>query len=161
MAAASPGKGLPDDPDKIKARIMRYCAYRERAHSEVRQKLYEYGLRSEAVEELMAWLITENFLNEERYAITYAGSKFRQKQWGRIKIQQQLQQKGVSDYCINKALQEIDEDEYLATINRLIEKKMAIKADNIYEKRHKIARFLIGKGFEPEKVWQQIRTVLP
>lgn len=140
---------------------MRYCAYRERAHSEVRQKLYEYGLRSEAVEELMAWLITENFLNEERYAITYAGSKFRQKQWGRIKIQQQLQQKGVSDYCINKALQEIDEDEYLATINRLIEKKMAIKADNIYEKRHKIARFLIGKGFEPEKVWQQIRTVLP
>jgi regulatory protein len=83
-------------------RMQRYCAYQERCHSEVRSKLLEIGMRGTELEEVIAMLIQEGFLNEERFARLYARSKFRQVQWGRVKIELALKQKQVSDYCIRK-----------------------------------------------------------
>lgn len=145
-----------------KVKIAKYCAYQERAHSEVELKLFSYGLYSDQVQELMAWLITENYLNEERYAIAYAGGKFRIKKWGRIKIEQNLRQKRVSEYSIKKALSNIEEAAYLRTLEELIKaKKKFTTADNIYELRNKIARSVISKGYEPDKVWEVMKTILP
>ena len=99
-------------PQQAVPKIKQYCAYQERCHVEVRDKLYSYGLIKPEVEEIIYTLITENYLNEERFAIHYAGGKFRMKQWGKNKIKLALKQKQISEYCIKKALKVIDETEY-------------------------------------------------
>jgi regulatory protein len=117
------GKSLTVEQAKQKA--LRYCAYQERSHQEVKNKLYELGLNSSDADELLTYLITEGFLNEERYAKLFAGGKFRIKHWGRIKIVHALESKGLSRNCIRIGLKEIDEDDYVLTLKRLISEKVA------------------------------------
>src|SRR5262245_36255372 len=100
-------------------KIRLYCSYQERSHYEVKEKLYSFGLRKQTVEEILSQMIEENFLDEERFAIQFAGGKFRMKQWGRNKIIQALKQKGVSQYCIRKAMNEIDDIAYKQVLQKL------------------------------------------
>ncbi|MCB0494829.1 MAG: RecX family transcriptional regulator [Cyclobacteriaceae bacterium] len=147
---------------QAKQKIASYCAYQERCQQEVRDKLYSYGLFSNEVEELIAWLITENFLNEERFAITFAGGKFRVKRWGKLKISQALQLKDISAYCIRKGLSEIDNNEYQKAISDLAIKKMnelQPKYSNSYQLKDKTSRFLINRGFEPDLVWEVLKSM--
>ena len=144
-------------PQQAKEKIERYCAYQERSHLEVRNKLYEYGLYRTDVDEVITSLITEGFLNEERFAKAFAGGKFRMKKWGRIKIIRALEAKGVSGNCILIGLQEIDEDAYVKTLRQLLkEKSDSIEVDNAYAHRDRLSRYAIQKGFEPELVWKEI-----
>src|SRR6478736_2106800 len=83
------------------ARIYRYCAYQERSHQEVKNKLYEFGLTTDEVDELLSKMITEGFLNEERFAKAFAGGKFRIKKWGRLKIVRELESQGLTKRNIN------------------------------------------------------------
>ncbi len=141
-------------------RLAKYCAYQERSQQQVRNKCYELGLYSNDVEEVIAELITEGFINEERFAQSYVGGKFRLKKWGRIKILAGLQQHRLSNYCINKAMDEISEAEYLTTLNELLEKKTeSLDEENTYILHQKVARFAINKGFEPELVWKLINEI--
>src|SRR5690349_1101603 len=110
---------------EAKAAILHYCKYQERCHSEVRNKLYELGFNTVEVEEQLAGLIETGVLNEERFARAFARGRFRMKQWGKEKIKQQLKLRKVSDYCIKKAMQEIDGDEYERTLGKLSAKKWA------------------------------------
>jgi regulatory protein len=129
-------------------KLRHYCAYQERNHKEVKEKLYGFGLHKAEVEEAISTLIEENYLNEERYAIAYAGGYFRSKQWGRVKISYELKQKGVSEYCIRKAMKEIGEEDYEKTIRDLIEKKRSLIKDEglqPYQLRHKISQYLIQR----------------
>jgi regulatory protein len=136
--------------DEALQKIKAYCAMQERCHSEVKEKLYGYGLYNPDVENIIAHLIEENFLNEQRYASLYAGGHFRTKQWGRLKIRAGLQQKGVSKYNITYALNEIDEDDYLKTLQMLATKKAALlKGENALTKKFKLQNYLLQKGFEP------------
>lgn len=146
-----------------KQKIYRYCGYQERSHQEVRSKLYTYGLRTTDVEEILSHLITEGYLNEERYAKTFAGGKFRMKQWGRNKIVHMLESKGVSKNCIKSGLREIDESAYRATLRELLQKqgKRGAASSNIYTYRDKLAQFAIRKGFEPDLVWEVLREIAP
>ena len=89
-------------------KLKHYCTYQERSHYEVKQKLYELGVRTNDHDEIIASLIDEDYLNEERFAIQFAGGKFRMKQWGKKKILYALREKKVSDYSIKKALAEIN-----------------------------------------------------
>jgi len=149
------------DINEARLKIARYCSYQERAHSEVEQKLYTYNLHFNQVQEVLAWLITENYLNEERFAIAFAGGRFRLKQWGKIKIRQHLLRKKVSEYSINTALNLLDEEDYQQTLISLINRKSETTvAKSKLELRNKVGRSLITKGFEPEIVWQQIRTII-
>lgn len=127
-----------------------YCAYQERCHSEVKEKLYSFGMNKKEVDELLSELISDNYLNEERFAILYAGGKFRIKQWGRVKIKHSLKQKQISEYCIKKALAAIDEKDYTKTLEKLFEQKLkALKAEkNIFVKKRKLQDHLMQKGFE-------------
>jgi regulatory protein len=142
-------------------KIKQYCAYQERCHAEVRDKLYSFGLRKTEVEEIISELITENYLNEERFAIHFAGGKFRMKQWGKIKIKQALKAKQVSDYCIRKALKEIDSKEYQKTFQKLGEQKLkTLKSErNIFIKKRKMQDFLLQKGFEMEMIREAINRL--
>ncbi len=145
------------DKKSAKPKIEQYCAYQERSQQEVRDKLYDMGLHQKEVEELISELIGDNFLNEERFAIAYAGGKFRIKHWGKVKIKQHLKLKKVSDYCIKKALAQIPDSDYEKTIAMLIEKKSKeIKDKDPYVFNHKLANFLASRGFEADLIWQQI-----
>jgi len=146
------------DPTQALPKARKYCAYQERSQQEVRDKLYSWGLHRRDVEQTIALLITENYLSEERFAIAYAGGKFRMKEWGRIKIKQALKLKKVSDYCIRKALGEIDSRAYSKTLAKLIEKKgKEVKEKNPLKKNYKVAQYAISRGFEPELVWEILR----
>ena len=148
-------------PDQAVPKIKQYCAYQERCHSEVRDKLYSFGLNKVEVEEIISILITENYLNEERFAIHYAGGKFRMNQWGKIKIKQSLKFKQVSDYCIRKALKEIDLREYEKTFQKLAEQKLkTLKSEkNIFIKKRKLQDFLLHKGFENDLVREAVNNI--
>lgn len=135
-----------------------YCAYQERCHCEVKEKLYSLGLYKKEVDELLSELISDNYLNEERFSIQFAGGKFRIKQWGRIKIKYALKQKQVSDYCVKKALASIPETDYLKTIQKLFDRKLkTLKGEkNIFIKKRKLQDHLIQKGFEHGLVMKMI-----
>lgn len=134
-------------------KLKHYCAYQERCHSEVKEKLYQLGVWKKDHDEIMAALIEENYLNEERFAIAFAGGKFRVKQWGRVKIKYELKQKQVSEYSIKKAMKQIDEEEYLSVLNKLAKEKYAtLKSEQYLVRKKKTIDYLLAKGFEPEVV---------
>ncbi len=142
-------------------KIKHYCAYQERAHAEVKQKLYGYGLYKNEVEELISQLIEENYLNEERFAIAFAGGKFRIKQWGKTKIKYELAQKQVSAYCIKKALASISDEDYEKTLAKLVSDKLkTLKGEkNIFVKKSKLQNYLVGKGYEFGVVGKVVRGI--
>lgn len=134
-------------------KLKQYCAYQERSHHEVKSKLYDLGVWKKDHDEIMAALIEENYLNEERFAIAFAGGKFRMKQWGRVKIRYELKQRHVSDYCIKKAMKQIDEQEYAVTLRKLAEDKYAaLKGEQYLVRRKKTHDYLLQKGYEPELI---------
>ncbi len=134
---------------------MKYCAYQERTQQEVRDKLYSYGLYPDAVEEVLTDLIGEDFINEERYAQSFARGKFRQNRWGRIKIRRALQQKRLSRYCIEKGMQEIDSEAYEETLTKLMGDKWAtLSQEDVYTRKHKTVRYVLGKGYEADLAWK-------
>ena len=136
--------------ESIKKAIEHYCSYQERCHSETLDKLYKLGADSEVANNLLAELISDNFINEERFATAYATGKFNMLRWGRIKIKQGLVFKKVSNYNIQKALECIDENEYCKVISELINKKdrelKGVKPERL--KQAKIVNYLRQKGFE-------------
>jgi regulatory protein len=160
--ARDPSKKKKLTPSEAFARICRYCAYQERSHHEVRNKLFELGLFSNDVDDLMSQLITAGFLNEERYAKAFAGGKFRMKKWGRVKIQHELEGMGLTKNCIQRGLREIDPADYRKTLQSLLEKKLReVSEPNAFRRRDKVARFAIAKGYEPEMVWEYLKDLLP
>ncbi|MBI3512255.1 MAG: RecX family transcriptional regulator [Bacteroidetes bacterium] len=141
------------DPQQALVRAEAWCAYQERCQQEVRDKLFQWGLYPGAVENIISELILKNFINEERFAIAYAGGKFRIKKWGRIKIRVELKRRKLSDYCISKAMKEIDEKDYRKTLGQIAEKKMKeVKEKNELKKKYKVMSYLISRGFESELV---------
>lgn len=131
-------------------KLRQYCAYQERSHSDVKQKLWDLGVRRAEHDELLATLIEEDYLNEERFAKQYAGGKFRMKEWGRKKIYYGLKEKGVSEYNIKKGMKEIDEDRYREVLQELAEKKYALlRGEQYLVRKKKTADFLLQRGFEP------------
>ncbi len=148
-------------PTESLAKIQRYCAYQERSHKEVKTKLFDYGLYASQVDEIVSQLITDGFLNEERFAKAYAGGKFRMKKWGKLKIKNELEFLGLTKNCIQRGLKEIESTDYSKTLKALIKKKSAeVKEENLFKKRDKVARFVIGKGYEPEMVWEYLRDTM-
>jgi regulatory protein len=136
-------------------RIYKYCAYQERSHSEVRSKLLEWGQKGIELEEIISSLVEGDFLNEERFAIAFAGGKFRIKNWGINKIKSELNRKNVSDYCIKKAISLLPKSDYDIAIKKLIEKKeKSLVEKNIIKRKQKIANYLLSKGYESELVWK-------
>lgn len=149
-------------PQEAKQKIRRYCAYQERAHKEVRSKLYSYGLHRGDVDEILTDLITEGFLNEERFAKAFAGGKFRMKRWGRIKIARALEAKGVSKNCVALGLKEIDETSYGQALASLLEDRShRIAEKDPFVLKDRLSHYAIQKGYEPEMVWKQINTMIP
>jgi len=146
--------------DKARKKIWAYCAYQERCHKEVRNKLSEWGIWGDWQDELLVDLIENNFLNEQRFAIAFVGGKFRQKKWGRNKILRALKEKDISDYCIRKAFEsEVNEVDYMNTLEQVIQKKARLtKEPNVYKKKQKLAQHAMRYGFESHLIWEVLNN---
>jgi regulatory protein len=130
-----------------------FCAYQERSQKEVRYKLVEWGMRGDELEEIISELILNNFLNEERFAKSYASGKFNIKHWGRVKIKQGLKLKGVPDKILQKAIYSIDDDDYLQTIEKLaIKKVQSLSENDPFKRKNKLMNYLQAKGFETDLI---------
>ncbi len=141
------------EPKVAKLRAADYCAIQERSQQQVRDKLYTYGLHENEVEELLADLIIEGFINEERFARAYAGGKFRIKGWGKRKIIQGLKQHKISDRCIGKGLEEIPQGDYLDTLLKHAKKKFpSLEGQSEYFIKGKLTQYLTMKGFEGDDI---------
>jgi regulatory protein len=148
------------DPKIALAKAERYCAYQERAQQEVRDKLYEWGLWPEAVENIIAQLIEGNFLNEERFTKAYALGKFRQKGWGKIKIKQGLKLKKVPDVLIKKALLQIDGDDYEKMLtDTLMKKAKSISEKDPHKRRYKLQQYAYGRGYEADIIIDVLKAM--
>ena len=137
------------DLHTAREKIQAYCAYQERCHMEVRMKLKSWGLIQEAIDLLIVELIQFNFLNEERYAGSFARGKFRIKKWGKIKIRMALKKRDINFKCIDLSMLEIDDKTYFNTLKELLQKKNeTVKETNSYKRKMKLTSYLVSRGYE-------------
>ena len=142
-------------------KLEHYCAYQERCHKEVQQKLKEMGMIPEAIDVVVAHLLEHNFLNEERFAKTYVQGKFKIKKWGKRRLTLALKQKDITKYNINIGLGMISDEEYIDTFNALAEKKLGtIKESNSLKKKKKLADYLLYRGWEPHLVYDKVNQLI-
>jgi regulatory protein len=146
----SPSSGImKDNPDAILERIHHYCAYQERCCRDVENKLIQWRVSPSLIRKIMITLKSEGFLDEERYARIFVRSKFHINKWGRMKIRYELRNHSIPERLMNKAMEEIGQDDYMRTIRELVLKKMSeIKNGKHLNIREKISTFVAGKGFE-------------
>lgn len=145
---------------QIKSKMEHFCAYQERCHSEVVSKLKNLGLNSAEIDEIMVYLIDQNFVNEERFARTFARGKHRIKHWGIARIVGELKARHISQYNITAALKEIDTDEYNAAFNALAEKHWhSITETHPLKKRKKFCDFMLRKGYDSDLVYAKAKTL--
>jgi regulatory protein len=134
-------------------KITKWCAYQERAQQEVRDKLYDFGLHKEEVEQLLTRIISEGFVNEERFAISFANGKLNQLGWGRVKIRYALKAKKVSDYCIKKAINSLDENKYIQILEDAFHKRNKMeKEKHPLKRKYKLMSYLSSRGFEQDLI---------
>ena len=148
--------------DEALLKVMNYCVYQDRCHQEVEKKLNELDMYEDAKAYILSKLIEEDFLNEERFARSYARGKFRIKKYGRIRILRELKTKNISSYNQKAALSEIEEQDYLQTLKSLAELKLkSLKDIDTFKKRQKLYQHLAYKGYENELIYDVINELLP
>ena len=139
-----------------------YCAYQDRCHKEVEDKLYSMKLIPEAKEKIILHLIEHNFLNEERFAKSFARGKHSIKKWGKQRITQELKQRNISAFLIKSALNEIDSEEYLSTFHQLAEKKNSLISEtNVHKRRKKLIAYLQYRGWESNLIFEKVKELNP
>lgn len=146
--------------EEAKLKIAAYCAYQDRCQKEVRTKLYEKGIFDEQAEELISEMISNDFLNEERFAQSFTRGRYRLKKWGRNKILQALKFKGVSPNCIKSGMKEIDPEEYFNILCLVAEKKWALtKETDPFKKKYKVQQYLMSRGFEMDLILEAMDVI--
>ena len=142
------------------AKLQSYCAYQDRCHKEVAQKLKEMRMISQASEQIIIALIEGDFLNEERFSMAFVRGKFKIKKWGRRRLASELKQRNISKFLIQKALGQISERDYKATFEALVHKKAeSITGGSIAKKRKKLADYLLYRGWEAHLVYDKINQI--
>ena len=145
---------------EIKQKMVNYCVYQDRCHKEVEQKMWDFLLIPEAKDEILLYLMKENYLNEERFTRSYIRGKFYMKSWGRNKIRNHLKFKGVPEKLINASFDEIEDDDYEKTLEKLyIDYSGKIKGLPDYQKKSKTIKYLLSKGFEYESITSLIKKL--
>ncbi|NND31637.1 MAG: RecX family transcriptional regulator [Saprospiraceae bacterium] len=146
---------------EAKRRLERYCAYQERCHKEVRQKLRDMHMIPAAVDQIIAHLLEHDFLNETRFAQAFARGKFRTKKWGKQRLVRELKMRDISQYNIKLALKEISETDYIATFHKLAEKRwlQLNSEENLQRKKKKFLDYMNYRGWESALIWDKLREL--
>jgi len=141
-------------------KLSRYCVYQDRCHQEVEQKLKAMNMIPEARAQIISELIKQDFLNEERFALNYVRGKFNQKGWGRIRLKQELKRRQITDYLISKAINQINESDYLEKLSALaLKKHKQLKQDDSWAAKAKLKNHLLYKGFEMHLIIEEIKNL--
>jgi len=149
--------------EEAKRKLEAYCAYQDRCHKEVAQKLRDMRMIPDAIDVVIGHLLEHNFLNEERFAKAFARGKFRHKSWGRTRITRELKQRGIGAYNLKTALLEIEDEEYDTVFNTLSRKRyeqLSSETDK-YRKRKKLADYLTYRGWEGDLVYEKVKELVP
>jgi regulatory protein len=149
--------------EEAKRKLEAYCAYQDRCHKEVAQKLRDMRMIPDAIDVVIGHLLEHNFLNEERFAKAFARGKFRHKSWGRTRITRELKQRGIGAYNLKTALLEIEDEEYDTVFNALSRKRyeqLSSETDK-YRKRKKLADYLTYRGWEGDLVYEKVKELVP
>lgn len=148
--------------DEATKKLEGYCAYQDRCHKEVIDKLRDMRMIPQAIDQILGHLIQENYLNEERFARSFARGKFNIKKWGKKRIVKELKHRDISKYNVQLALKEIDQQEYLNVFDELAKKRLAeIKDKELQKRRKKLADYLLYRGWESELVYGKVFELLP
>ncbi|AYA38245.1 RecX family transcriptional regulator [Hymenobacter oligotrophus] len=148
-------------PGEALQKIAAYCAYQERSHREVEDKLRSYGLDEDEAGEIIIRLVREKLLDEERFARSFVRGKYRLKKWGRRRIRMELKQRRISEFCIKAGMSEIDGDEYYQNLRELLEKKNALeKESNPLKRRQKLSVYATQKGYEADLIQDALGEIL-
>lgn len=144
---------------EIRDKLAKYCAYQDRCHWEVENKLNEFHLIPEGRDEIIIYLIQNNFLNEERFTKSFVRGKFNQKNWGKIKIKSELKKRKIPSKLIDIALKEINSEDYFSRLEELFEKKKeTLKSEReSFKKKAKIRSYLLQKGYESDLILELLR----
>ncbi len=146
--------------DEALQKLRNFCAYQERCHKEVVQKLGEMGMIDAAVNQIVVSLISDNFLNEERFAFSYARGKFSQKHYGKIRIQRELKLRDIHPKLIQKALDQIDSTDFDDAFEVLADKKWeSLKNENVLVKKKKFFDYMVYRGWETERIYDKLRSL--
>lgn len=138
-------------------KMRHYCAYQERCHKEVKNKLYSMQMIPEAIAQIVGTLVTENYLNESRFALQFAQGKFSIKHWGKLRITRELKTRSISDYDIRKALSAIDDKAYLEKIFAISSKKWEqLEGNKPQVRKQKLYQYLAYRGWETHLIYAQI-----
>ncbi|RLD25946.1 MAG: recombinase RecX [Bacteroidetes bacterium] len=147
--------------DEAKKRLEHYCAYQERCHKEVKQKLKDMYMIPEAIDVIIVHLLKHNYLNEERFAKTFVSGKFKIKKWGKRRLTLELKRKDIGKVNINQALSKIGEAEYIEVFNDLAEKRVVlIKETNKLKKKKKLIDYLLYRGWESYLVYDKVNELI-
>ena len=146
--------------NEVKLKLEHFCAYQERCHQEVIQKMRGMAVDSNTIDEIVVYLIQNQFLNEERFACSFARGKHRIKHWGNVRIINELKARNISQTNIKTALKEITSEEYFATFENLALRIWEnITEKNDLKKRKKFCDYLLRKGFESQLVYEKVKEL--
>lgn len=148
-------------PSSDLEKMRKYCAYQERSHHQVEQKMYDLRIPQDQQDIIILNLMQDNFLNEERFARAFVRGRFNIKKWGRLKVIKGLKQHRVGKKCIQLSLQEIDDGAYLNVLKNIVEKKNSqLKVKDVWRRRSAIYRFAIQRGFESGLINEAMKRLL-
>jgi len=143
--------------NEAQKKMENFCAYQERCHKEVRAKLMSMNMIPQVIDTIMVHLIEQNYLNEERFAMTFVRGKFRIKKWGKNRLKRELKFRNISNYSITKAINQIGEREYLKTLDEIVIKRVnQVKESNKYKKRKKVVDYLLYRGWESHLIYEKL-----
>lgn len=137
------------------------CARAEHSAYEVRKKMFQWGLPKAEIEEVVEWLYDNSFIDDSRFAHAYARDKALFDCWGKLKIRHGLRVHGITSTLIDEALAEIDEKEYVATLQRLLKHKNSLlREDDAYKRKSALYRYGTTRGFESALVVKHLNALV-
>ena len=149
----------PLTPDQVLDKMGKYCAYQERCVKDVTDKLRSFDITQETKDTIMAYLLDNRFVDNERFTRSFVRGKVNQSGWGVNKIRFHLMQKGIDKDMIEEALGQTDEEVYRQRLIDILKaKSKTVKAENDFEKKRKLAAYAMQKGFEGSLVWEVLKS---
>ena len=146
--------------EQVLDKMAKYCAYQERCVKDVTDKLRSFDIPQEAKNEILAYLLDNRFVDDERFAKAFVKGKINQSGWGLNKIRFHLIQKGIDKDIIDEALAGTDEETYRQRLIEILKiKAKTVKAENDFEKKRKLAAYAMQKGFEADFVWEALKDL--
>ena len=148
-----------EDDKIIIEKIQSYCLYQERCIKEVKNKLFSLKVSSKSANDIIEYLIDNDYLNDERYAKMFIQGKLRIKKWGRIKLKYELRLKGIDIKIINKHINQINEEDYIKYFNEFSTNKINFLKGSKDQKKRSFINYFTYRGWENSLIYEKLKDI--